>query len=146
MYPLLFLAPIGVFVALYGVIRRERLYFLLGYLIYGVVVCGNEVRAFVETEENLRLSYALLWGVQSILAFPNQLNYDGSKAFKTFGYKIFLTFSVINVLGVYISNDIPHVEPFIGKIAQVYHGVLAVLPIAGIYLISIDKIPVKNVP
>ena len=36
------IAGIPVLVALYGVIRRQRFFFLLGYLLYALIVVPNE--------------------------------------------------------------------------------------------------------
>lgn len=89
----------------------------------------------------MREANVLIWGTQIILAFPNRLRYDGSKAYKTFGYKTFLVFTLINCYGIYISASIPNVEPIIQRIAQVYHGVLALLPLVAMVLIYQNKIP-----
>lgn len=141
MNPLLILAPVSVLCALYGVIRLGRFFFLLGYFLYGIVVVSNELILYYETGESIRIAYACLWGAQSILTFPNRLRYDGSKAYRTFGYKTFLVLTLINAYGIYLANDIPNVEPFIKQIAQIYHGVLAFLPLVGIVLIYKGKIP-----
>ena len=141
---LLLLAPVAVLCAIYGVIRRGRFLFLFGYFLYGIVVVSNELFLFTETEDPMRVANVLLWGTQIILAFPNRLRYDGSKAFKTFGYKTFLVFTLINCYGIYISASIPNVEPIIQRIAQVYHGVLAFLPLVAMVLIYQNKIPTSN--
>jgi hypothetical protein len=141
MNPLLLFAPVAVLCVIYGVIRRGRFLFLFGYFLYGIVVVSNELFLFSETEDPIHLITALLWGIQCILAFPNRLRYDGSKAFKTFGYKTFLVFTLINCYGIYISASIPNVEPMIQRSAQVYHGVLALLPLVAMVLIYQNKIP-----
>ena len=141
---LLLLAPVAVLCTIYGVIRRGRFLFLFGYFLYGIVVVSNELLLFSETENPMRVANVLIWGTQIILAFPNPLRYDGSKAFKTFSYKTFLVFTLINCYGIYISASIPNLEPIIQRIAQVYHGVLAFLPLVAIVLISKNKIPTSN--
>jgi len=141
---LLLLAPVAVLCTIYGVIRRGRFLFLFGYFLYGIVVVSHELFLFTEKEDPMRVANVLLWGTQIILAFPNRLRYDGSKAFKTFSYKTFLVFTLINCYGVCITASIANVEPIIQRIAQVYHGVLAFLPLVAIVLISKNKIPTSN--
>ena len=94
------IAGIPVLVALYGVIRRQRFFFLLGYLLYALIVVPNELGEYMATGSMERLAVAVVWILQAILAFPNKLNYDGSKVFKSFGIKTFLSLAAINIFGV----------------------------------------------
>ncbi len=138
-------AGIPVLVALYGVIRRQRFFFLLGYLLYALIVVPNELGQYMETGSMERLAVALVWIVQAILAFPNKLNYDGSKVFKSFGIKTFLSLTAINIFGVFLTQIMPTPPEFtegLRTMISVFHGVLAVLPVVGIYLMATDKIPV----
>ena len=82
-------AGIPVLVSVYGVMRRQR-FLLLGYFLYALIVVPNEASLYMATGDMERLAVALIWTLQGVLAFPNKLNYDGSKVFKSFGVKIFL--------------------------------------------------------
>ena len=82
-------AGLPVLVSVYGVVRRQRFFFLLGYFLYALIVVPNEASLYMATGDTERLAVALIWTLQGVLAFPNKLNYDGSKVFKSFGVKIF---------------------------------------------------------
>ena len=83
-------AGLPVLVSMYGVVRRQRFFFLLGYFLYALIVVPNEASQYVATGDMERLAVALIWTLQGVLAFPNKLNYDSSKVFKSFRVKIFL--------------------------------------------------------
>ena len=76
-----------------------------------------------------------------VLAFPNKLNYDGSKVFKSFGIKTFLCWPSTSL--VWFSQVMP-TPPEFTKAAHHDWGLswrLAVLPFIGIYLMATNKIP-----
>ena len=100
MDPLVIVAGIPTALALFGVIRKNRMFFLTGYFLYALIVVPNEIMTYNATGEVAHLAYAFLWGVQAVLAFPNRLNYDGTKVFKSFGIKVFLSLSAVNLFGV----------------------------------------------
>ena len=92
-----------------------------------------------------RLAVAVVWILQGVLAFPNTLNYDGIKVFKSFGIKTFLCLATINIFGVVLTRVMPTPPEFtegLRTMIGVFHGVLAVLPFIGIYLMATNKIPV----
>lgn len=139
------IAGLPVLVAVYGVIRRERFFFLLGYLLYALIVVPNELGEYMATGSMERLAVAMIWTLQGILAFPNRLNYDGSKVFKSFGIKTFLCLATINIFGVALTRVMPTPPEFtegLRTMIGVFHGVLALLPFIGIYLMASNKIPV----
>ena len=98
MNTLAIIAGIPVLVSVYGVIRRQRFFFLLGYLLYALIVVPNELGEYMATGSMERLAVAMIWTLQGVLAFPNKLNYDGSKVFKSFGIKTFLFSAAIEHL------------------------------------------------
>ncbi|MDC3397423.1 hypothetical protein OAW57_01915, partial [Flavobacteriales bacterium] len=93
------------------------------------------------------LAVALIWTLQGVLAFPNKLNYDGSKVFKSFGVKIFCGLTAINMFGVYLAQVMPTPPDFsesLRPVLSTFHGVLALLPMAGMFLMLSNKIPVAD--
>ena len=138
------IAGLPVLVAVYGVIRRQRFFFLLGYLLYALIVVPNELGEYMATGSMERLAVAMIWILQGILAFPNRLNYDGSKVFKSFGIKTFLCLATINIFGIALTRVMPTPPEFtegLRTMIGVFHGVLALLPFIGIYLMASNKIP-----
>ena len=147
MNPLVVVAGIPTLLALYGVIRRKRMFFLLGYFLYSLIVIPNEIMTYAANGEIAHLSYAFLWFVQAILAFPNKLNYDGTKVFKSFGVKVFLSLSAVNLFGILLIQAMPvslELTETSKNIAALYHAVLALLPLAGLFLMSTNRIPVSS--
>lgn len=147
MDPLVVVAGIPTLLALYGVIRRKRMFFLLGYFLYSLIVIPNEMMTYAANGEIAHLSYAFLWFVQAVLAFPNKLNYDGTKVFKSFGVKVFLSLSAVNLFGILLIQAMPvslELTETSKNIAALYHAVLALLPLAGLFLMSTNRIPVSS--
>ena len=145
MDPLIIVAGIPVAVALFGVIRRKRFFFLLGYFLYALIVVPNEWTTYQSNGDMAHLAYAFLWLVQAIMAFPNKLNYDGSKVFKSFGIKTFLTLSLVNIFGVLLVQAMPVSLEFAESsktIVVVYHSILAFLPMVALLLMATNRIPV----
>lgn len=140
MDPMIFVAAIPVLISLYGVIQRKRFFFLLGYFLYGILVFGAEMQKFSATEEFSHLLVAGLWGLQAILALPNKLNYDGSKVFKSFAMKTFASLFVINLIGIFVVKN----DETVPELAVYLHGILMVFPLIGFYLMSTNKIPIKE--
>ncbi|MDA9019041.1 hypothetical protein N9I61_00820 [Flavobacteriales bacterium] len=147
MNPLIIVAAIPTALALFGVIRRNRMLFLLGYFIYALIVIPNELMTFMANGEMAHLGYAFLWTLQAILAFPNRLNFDGTKVFKSFGIKVFLSLSAVNVFGVLLIQGMPaslELTETTKIIVEIYHGILALLPLVGVFLMATDRIPVGS--
>jgi len=145
MNPLVIVAGIPTALALFGVIRRNRFFFLLGYFLYALIVIPNELMTYSSNGDLQHLALAAIWLCQAIVAFPNKLNYDGSKVFKSFGIKVFLTLSVVNLFGVLLIQSMPaslELTEGTKTIAGTYHGILAALPLVGIFLMATDRIPV----
>lgn len=140
MDPMIFIASVPVLIALYGVIKRQRFFFLMGYFLYGILVFGAEMQKFIAEDELSHLLVAGLWGLQSILAFPNKLNYDGTKVFKSFALKTFLSLFAINLIGIFVVKG----DETVPGMAVYLHGILMVLPAIGFYLMSTNKIPIKE--
>ena len=147
MDPLVIVAGIPTLLALYGVIRRKRMFFLLGYFLYSLIVIPNEIMTYLANGEIAHLSFAFLWFVQAVLAFPNKLNYDGTKVFKSFGVKVFLSLSAVNLFGILLIQDMPvslELTETTKNIAALYHAILSLLPLAGLFLMSTNRIPVSS--
>jgi hypothetical protein len=137
---MIIVALVPVLISIYGVISRQRFYFLMGYFLYGILVFGAEFQKFMANDELSHLLVAGLWGLQAILAFPNKLNYDGTKVFKLFALKTFLSLFVINLIGIFVVKG----DETVPSMAVYLHGILMVLPALGFYLMSTNKIPIKK--
>lgn len=129
-----------VIIAFFGVLKKKRFYFLLGYTLYSFLVVPVELNSFVLSGKFIHLMVAALWFAQFIIAFPNSINYDGSKVFKLFDVKVFLSLMVINIIGVFVVLN----NPMINNICVYYHAILATLPIVATYLLFANKIPIQD--
>jgi hypothetical protein len=75
MDPLIFVAAVPVLVSLYGVIKRQRFFFLLGYFLFSLIVIPDQLSTYLSDDGTaLNLALALIWLLQAIIAFPNKLN------------------------------------------------------------------------
>ena len=139
MLPQIIVASICLLITLYGVFKKNRVFFNLGYFIFGIIVIISELGFFSENQETIHLATALIWMIQCSLALPNKLPYDGSKLAKSAAIKIYVSLTLINLFGVYVVrvSDVP-------DIAQYFHLILAVLPLVAIYLILNNKVEITK--
>ena len=139
MLPQIIIASICILITLYGVFKKNRVLFNLGYFIYGIIVVFSEIGVYVENHAAIHIATAALWLIQSSLAIPNKLPYDGSKLAKSAAIKIYVSLTIINLFGVFIVkiSDVP-------DFASYFHVVLAVLPLVAIYLVLNNKVEITN--
>ena len=139
MLPQIIIASVCVLILLYGLLKRNRVFFNLGYFLFGLVVVASEFSFFAKDPAPIHLAAAFMWLIQISLAIPNKLPYDGSKLAKSAAVKIYVCLSLINLFGIYIVrvSDVPDV-------AQYFHIILAVLPLVPIYLVLNDKIEITQ--
>lgn len=139
MLPQIIVASICLLITLYGILKKNRIFFNLGYFIFGLVVFLSELSFFAQNQQSIHLATAILWMIQSSLTLPNKISYDGSKLAKSAAIKIYVSLILINLFGIHIVrvSDVPDV-------AQYFHILLAVLPLLSIYLILNNKIKITN--
>ena len=139
MLPQIIVASTCILVTLYGVFRKNRVFFNLGYFVYGLIVVFSEINFYFQSQEIIHIATASLWLIQSSLALPNKLPYDGSKIAKSAGIKIYICLSIINLYGILIVrvSDIPDFVSY-------FHAILAILPVIAIYLILNNKIEITK--
>ena len=139
MLPQIIIASVCVLISLYGLLKRNREFFSLGYFLFGLVVVASEFSFFAKDPAPIHLAAAFMWLIQISLAIPNKLPYDGSKVAKSAAVKIYVCLSLINLFGIYIVrvSDVPDV-------AQYFHIILALLPLVPIYLVLNDKIEITQ--
>ena len=139
MLPQIIIASVCVLISLYGMLKKNRVFFNLGYFLFGLVVVASEFSFFAKDPAPIHLATAFMWLIQISLAIPNKLPYDGSKIAKSAAVKIYVCLSMINLFGIYIVrvSDVPDV-------AQYFHIILAILPLVTIYLVLNDKIEITQ--
>ena len=139
MLPQIIIASICILITLYGVFKKNRVLFNLGYFIYGLIVVFSEIGFYVENKAAIHIATAALWLIQSSLAIPNKLPYDGSKLAKSAAIKIYVSLTIINLFGVFIVkiSDVPDFVSY-------FHIVLAVLPLVAIYLVLNNKVEITS--
>lgn len=140
MLPQIIIASVCILITLYGLLKRNRVFFNLGYFLFGVIVVASEFNFFAQNQAPIHLATAFLWLIQISLAIPNKLPYDGSRLAKSAAVKIYVCLSLINLFGIYIVR----VNDEVPDIAQYFHIILAVLPLVPIYLVLSDKIAITK--
>ena len=131
---------IPVLITLYGVIVRKRFFFLLGFTLYGFIVVPAEMNSYFSNGELSHLIVAALWMAQIIISFPNKLNYDGTKVFKSFAVKTFLALIIINVIGVFIVKN----DPNIPDVCMYYHLLFVIFCCLATFLMLSNRVPVQT--
>jgi len=143
MDPLIFVAAVPVLVSLYGVIKRKRFFFLLGYFLFSLIVIPDQLSSYLSEDGSaLNLALALIWLLQAIIAFPNKLNYDGSKVFRSFAIKTFISLALINVFAVLLTQTDSSIDEGTRTAAGLFHAILVLFPVIATYLMLSNKIPV----
>ena len=143
MDPLIFVAAIPVLVSLYGVIKRQRFFFLLGYFLFALIVIPDQLTKYLSDDgTTLNLSLTVIWLLQGIIAFPNRLNYDGSKVFRSFAIKTFISLALINAFAVILTQTDDSIDEGTRAAAGVFHAILVLFPAIATYLMVSNKIPV----
>ena len=139
MLPQIIVASTCILITLYGVFRKNRVFFNLGYFVYGLIVVFSEINFYLQSQEVIHIATASLWLIQSSLALPNKLPYDGSKIAKSAGIKIYICLSIINLYGIFIvrASKVPDFVSY-------FHAILAILPVIAIYLILNNKIEITK--
>tara|TARA_B100000963_G_scaffold138191_1_gene120296 strand:+ start:20943 stop:21365 length:423 start_codon:yes stop_codon:yes gene_type:complete len=139
MLPQIIVASTCVLITLYGVFKKNRVFFNIGYFVYGLIVIFSEINFYIQDQEVVHIATASLWLIQSSLALPNKLPYDGSKIAKSAGIKIYICLSIINLYGIFIvcASNLPDFISY-------FHAILAILPLIAIYLILNNKIEISK--
>lgn len=135
MLPQIIIASLCILITLIGVLKKNRVYFNIGYFVYGLIVVFSELGFFAENQDMIHLAVASLWVIQSVLTIPNKLPYDGGKLAKSAAVKIYSSLVIINLFGAYIvcESEIPDFVSY-------FHMVLAVLPLVAIYMVVTNKV------
>ena len=138
-HPEIILVTIFVFIALYGLIKRNRFFFNLGYFLYGLAVFVAELNQYFDINSFSHLLFAILFLLQAILAFPNTLAYDGSRLAKSAGIKIYSCLLIINAVGILV----PYTSPA-PDVTYYLHMAMALFSLITIGLILGNKIPTQK--
>ena len=136
----LLISSLAILVTLYGVFKKDRVFFNIGYFVFGVMVVIDQISLYSVTGLDLHLALASLWLIQTIIALPNKLPYDGSKLAKSAAVKINLCLSVINAFGAYYVTKVDYAPDE----AMYGHLLLAILPLVAIYLVLNNKIEITK--
>ena len=134
------ISGLAIIVTLYGVFKKNRVFFNIGYFVFGIMVVFDQINLFIGSSKSIHLALASLWLIQASLAIPNKLPYDGSKLAKSAGIKIYSALSIINLFGAYyatIGDEVP-------EGAMYGHLLFGILPLVAIYLILSDKIEISK--
>lgn len=139
MHPEILIVIVFVILTTYGVLRRNRIFFNLGYFLYGLSVFVAEINQYFDIQSFSHLLFAILFLIQAILSVPNKLPYDGGKLAKSAAIKIFSCLALINLIGVLV----PYTSP--APIVTYYlHSVMAIYPVVAMFLVLTNKIPVTE--
>ena len=138
MNPAIIPALLFLLISIFGIAKRHREIFLTGYFLYGLLVFGVEISAFVQNNEPLNLFVAFLWLIQAVIAFPQKTSYD-SLSVREARIKICIVLSLINITGFMV----PEISPA-PQVTFYIHLIMAILPLLVIYLLASGKIELEK--
>ena len=130
-------------VIVYGMFKKSRFFFNLGYFIFGIFIVYDQLSLFIESNDIIHLSLASLWLIQVALTYPNSLpplTRDGSIVAKTAVPKIMICLSIINFFGAYYVTLVDYI-PYE---AMYGHILLGLFPLFPSYMILADKIEIVD--
>ena len=125
----------------YGIIKKNRLYFNYGYLIVALLIIADQIIIYSGSSDPFNLALASLWLIQAVLVIPNKLpplTRDGSVIAKSAIPKIMVSLSIINFFGAYFASTVDYLP----HLAIYGHIVLGIFPIAPAYFILAGKIEI----
>ena len=138
MNPAIIPALLFLLISIFGIVKRHREIFLAGYFLYGLLVFGVEISAFVQNNEPLNLFVAFLWLIQAVIAFPQKTSYD-SLSVREARIKICIVLSLINITGFMV----PEISPA-PQVTFYIHLIMAILPLLVVYLLASGKIELEK--
>ena len=132
-----------IIIIIYGIIKKNRLFFNYGYLIVGLLIIIDQIIIYISSYDPLNLALISLWLIQVILVIPNKLpplTKDGSVIAKSAIPKIMVSLSIINFFGAYYASTVDYIP----DIAVYGHIILGLFPIAPAYFILAGKIDIVD--
>ena len=60
-----------VLITLYGIVKKNRVFFNMGYFLYGISVFVAELNEYLDVQSFSHLLFAILFLLQAILSIPN---------------------------------------------------------------------------
>ena len=139
----LIVSSLCILLVIYGVIKKNRLFFNAGYFVFGIVIVIDQFSLFADNKDIIHLSLASLWMVQVVMTIPNRLpplTKDGSIVAKTAVPKIMISLSIINFFGAYYATLVDYIP----NGAAYGHILLGLLPLFPTYYILADKIDIVD--
>ena len=134
---------ICIITVIYGIFKKSRLFFNIGYFVFGIFIVYDQLLLFIENYEIIHLSLASLWLVQVVLTYPNRLpplTKDGSITAKSAIPKIMICLSIINFFGAYYVTLVDYIP----NEAMYGHILLGLFPLFPAYFILADKIEIVD--
>ena len=132
-----------IIIIIYGIIKKNRLFFNYGYLIVGLLIIIDQIIIYTSSYDPLNLALISLWLIQVILVIPNKLpplTKDGSVIAKSAIPKIMVSLSIINFFGAYYASTVDYIP----DIAIYGHIILGLFPVAPAYFILAGKIDIVD--
>ena len=134
---------ICIITVIYGIFKKSRLFFNIGYFVFGIFIVYDQLSLFIKNYEIIHLSLASLWLVQVVLTYPNRLpplTKDGSIIAKSAIPKIMICLSIINFFGAYYVTLVDYIP----NEAMYGHILLGLFPLFPAYFILADKIEIVD--
>ena len=134
---------ICIITVIYGIFKKSRLFFNIGYFVFGIFIVYDQLLLFIENYEIIHLSLASLWLIQVVLTYPNRLpplTKDGSIIAKSAIPKIMICLSIINFFGAYYVTLVDYIP----NEAMYGHILLGLFPLFPAYFILADKIEIVD--
>lgn len=136
----LLISSLAILITLYGVFKKNRVFFNFGYFAFGIMIVIDQLKLYSELGQDINLALASLWLIQTIIALPNKLPYDGSKLAKSAAVKIYLCLSLVNAFGAFYATKVDYIP----NGAMYGHTLLAILPLVAMYLVLNNKIEITT--
>lgn len=134
---LIFYTPfLPIFFTVYGLLQKERIFFLTGYALFGFLIIISECFFYSQNNNSYHLLVAGLFLLQLIFSYPSSIQYDGSNVSKSLNQKLCFLLVLTNIVGVFVVSN----NPLINNIRIFYHFFFVISAAVYCYLIRTNKL------
>jgi len=132
---------ISILIVIYGLIKKNRIFFNYGYTFVSIMIIINEILIFYKSDEIINLAVTILFIIQAALVIPNYvppLTKKGAVIAKSAIPKIMVSLALINFFAAYYVTKVDYIP----NSAKYGHLIMGIFPFFPAYFILAGKIEI----
>lgn len=108
----------------------------MGYVVFAFFIMNSEYLFYNSNNDFTHILIMILFLVQLIISYPNNLRFDGTAVFKSFSSKSCMLLSFINIIGIFVVYN----NLLINNMGMLYHCFFVLTSIFYYFLVGLNKI------